>query len=225
MPEKSAESKPAAVCIGRGGARGLRSCVGAGILQGMVVNLAYAALRLAMGLQQESAWSAAVGVYHASLGALRAYVFCCFLRCRGEEAVRCCRRVAVCLFLLNIPMSGMMALMVLEDEGFSYPGYLIYAFALYTFYAMAVAVVNVIRFRRADDVLLFAVRALNLAAAMMSVLGLQTAMLARFSGGAVGYCRTMNALTGIGVLAGVTLLALWLLCCAGRVGKRGKNSA
>lgn len=225
MQEKSAENNPVSAFprVRTCGQRDSQPSIGAGILQGMVFSFSYAALRLATGLQQESAWSVAVGVYHVSLGALRAYVFHCFLRYRGESAARCCRRVAACLFLLNIPMGGMMTLMVLGEASFSYPGHLIYASALYTFYAMTVAVVNLVRFRRAGNLLVSAAKALNVAAAMMSVLGLQTAMLTRFSDGAEGYCRMMNALTSMGVLTGVTFLAGWLLCSAVSGGKKGNR--
>ena len=72
-------------------------------------------------------------------------------------------------------MGGMIVLMVRTNSGFSYPGYIIYLSALYTFYAMAVSVINLVKFRRLGSPILSAAKVLNLVSAMMSVLGLQTA--------------------------------------------------
>lgn len=115
------------------------------------------------------------------------------------------------LFLLNIPMGGMIVLMVKTNSGFSYPGYVIYLSALYTFYAMAVSIVNLAKFRRLGNPLLSAAKALNFVSAMMSVLGLQTAMIARFSQNGDDYRKMMNAITGGSVWGIVILVAIYML--------------
>ena len=103
------------------------------------------------------------------------------------------------LFILNIPMGGMIVLMVQTNSGFSYPGYLIYLSALYTLYMMTLSVINLVRFRKMDSPILSAAKILNFVSAMMSVLGLQTAMITRFSNNGEGYRKMMNAITGGGV--------------------------
>ena len=100
------------------------------------------------------------------------------------------------LFILNIPMGGMIVLMVQTNSGFSYPGYLIYLSALYTLYMMALSVVNLVKFRKIGSPILSAAKVLNFVSAMMSVLSLQTAMIARFSSNGEGYRKMMNAITG-----------------------------
>ena len=78
-------------------------------------------------------------------------------------------------------VGGMIVLMVRTNSGFTYPGYIIYLSALYTFYTMITAVVNVVKFRKLGSPILSAAKILNFISAMMSILGLQTAMISRFS--------------------------------------------
>ena len=54
---------------------------------------------------------------------------------------------------------------------------------------------------------------------MMSVLGLQTAMIARFSQNGEGYRKMMNAITGGFVWGIVILVAIYMLLCSGKAGK------
>lgn len=119
-----------------------------------------------------------------------------------------------------IGMCGMILLMVLTDSGYAYHGYVIYLSAMYTFYAMIMSVVNLIRFRRLGSLILSAAKALNFVAALMSILGLQTAMIAQFSAGEKGFCRTMNALTGCGVWIAVIITAAYMLYRSKKI-KRG----
>ena len=69
-------------------------------------------------------------------------------------------------------MGGMILPTVRTNSGFSYPGSIIYLSALYTFYTLAVAVVNLVKFRRLGSPILSAAKVLNLISAMMSILGL-----------------------------------------------------
>ena len=106
----------------------------------------------------------------------------------------------------------MTALMILTDSGFSYPGYVIYLSAIYTFYISTVSVVNLVRYRKLGSPVLSAAKVLNVVAAMMSVLGLQTAMISSFSpNGNASFSRTMNTVTGAAVCFGVIVIAVFML--------------
>ena len=125
--------------------------------------------------------------------------------------LRCYRRTAWLIFLLNIPMGGMITLMVLTNSGYSYPGYVIYLSAMYTFYTMVTSVINLVRFRRLGSPILSAAKVLNFIAALMSILGLQTAMIAQFSVESDSFRKTMNAITGGVIWLCVILTAVYML--------------
>lgn len=182
-----------------------------GICQGMTVNFLYVLFRIAVGIRYASVWSVSMAVYYLVLGILRLSLILSYRRRAETDELRCYRRTARLLFLLNIPMGGMILLMVLTNAGYSYPGYVIYLSAMYTFYTMIVSVINLARFRRLGSPILSAAKVLNFIAALMSVLGLQTAMIAQFSAESDDLRRLMNALTGGAVWLAVILTAVCML--------------
>lgn len=174
------------------------------LYQGMAVNFLYTAFRAVTGVRYGSVWFLSIAVYHFLLGSFRAYLAIRYRRVPVGEAafpyeVRSYKTVGWLLLLLNIPMSGMVALMVKEDSGFQYPGGVIYLSALYTFYMAAMSAVNLIKFRRLNSPILLAGKILHLVSTAMSVLGLQTAMIARFGEEDSGFRQIMNTITGVGV--------------------------
>ena len=179
-----------------------------GIYQGMAANYLYAIFRVAAGVRYASVWFISMAIYYLVLGVLRTYLIICSRRGGAEIERRCYRRTAWLLFLLNIPMGGMIAQMVFTNSGFTYPGTVIYLSALYTFYSLTMAVVNLVRFRRLGSPILSAAKVLNFVSAMMSILGLQTAMIAHFSMNGDSYRRMMNAITGSVVYAVIIVFML-----------------
>ena len=196
------------------------------IYQGMIVNFLYVLFRIAAGIRYASVWFISMAVYYMVLGGLRAYLISSY---RRREAgglsfeYRCYRRTAWLLFLLNIPMGGMIVLMVRTNSGFFYPGYIIYLSALYTFYTMAVSIVNLVKFRKLGSPILSAAKVLNFVSAMMSILGLQTAMISRFSVNGENYRRLMNAVTGGFVYGIVVMIAVYMLLHSRKIRKKGES--
>lgn len=185
-----------------------------GLCQGMAANFGYALFRIVVGIRYMSVWFVSMAIYYFALGGLRAYLVFGYSH-RGAYGLsyeyRCYRRTAWMLFLLHIPMGGMIALMVRTNSGFSYPGYVIYLSALYTFYTATVSVINLVRFSKLGSPILSAAKILNFVSAMMSILGLQTAMIARFSSGGEEYRRFMNTVTGSFVYGVAVVLAVYML--------------
>lgn len=181
------------------------------VYQGMIVNFFYVVFRIIAGIRYASVWFLSMAVYYLVLGGLRAYLIFCFRRRKCVPEIRCYRITAWLLFLLNIPMGGMILLMVVTNSGYSYPGYIIYLSALYSFYSMTVAVINLVKFRRIGSPILSAAKVLNFVSAMMSILGLQTAMIAHFSQEWAHFRRMMNAITGGCVYCAVIVIAVFML--------------
>lgn len=195
---------------------------GVSICQGMAADFIYVLFRITAGIRYMSVWSLSMAVYYFTLGSLRAYLIFGYSRRKTyglSYEYRCYRRTAWMLFLLNIPMGGMIVLMVRTNSGFSYPGYVIYLSALYTFYAAILSVVHLVKFRKGSPIL-SAAKVLNVISAMMSVLGLQTAMISRFSSRGGEYRRLMNTVTGSFVYGIVIVLAVGMLIHAASIRKK-----
>ena len=181
------------------------------IYQGMMVNFLYVVFRIFVGIRYASVWFLTIAIYYLLLGIMRLSLILSYRNRNMKSELRCYRRTAWLLFLLNIPMGGMIVLMVLTDSGYSYPGYVIYLSALYTFYTIILAIVNLVKFRKLGSPILSAAKVLNFVAALMSLLGLQTAMISQFSTEGENFRRRMNAITGGGVWFSVILIAVYML--------------
>lgn len=192
------------------------------IYQGMTVNFLYTIFRAVTGIRYASAWFISMAVYYLILGIIRAYLIVCYKERHVKDENICYKNTAWFLFLLNVPMGGMIILMIQTDSGFSYPGYVIYLSALYTFYTLIIAVRNLVKFRRVGSPILSAAKVLNFIAAMMSILGLQTAMISQFSANGEGYRKMMNTITGGFVYSIVLAIAIYMLLYSRKVRKEAK---
>lgn len=192
---------------------------GVALLQGLAVNALYMLFHLASAIRYASVWFLSMSAYELVLCVLRADLARSYRKRQAGGAafeLRCYRRAALSLLALNVPMGGMIVLMVLTESGYSYPGYMIYVSALYTFYSVAISIADVLRFRNCGSAIISAAKALRFVCAMMSLLGLQTAMIAQFSPDAPQYRRTMNAITGGFVFFAVIATSILMLCRAAK---------
>ncbi len=116
------------------------------------------------------------------------------------------------LLIMNQALTVLVVFIVHQNKGFDYPGLLIYAMALYAFYAVITATVDVVKTRREKSPILSAAKAINLVAAMVSILSLETAMLAQFGGNDDPMFRkVMTASTGGGVCTIVIGMAIYMI--------------
>lgn len=195
------------------------------LYQSMAVNFLYTVFRAVLGVRYASPWFISLAVYYLVLGALRAYLA---VRYRnrpygGGTLVyewRCYQATGWLLLFLNIPMSGMVVLLVRTNSGFAYPGLVIYLSAMYTFYMTAHSVVNLHRFRKLGSPILLAGKAVSFISAAMSLLGLQTAMITQFGGNDSGFRRQMNAITGAGVCVLVIAAAVYMIVHSRRMTRK-----
>ncbi|MDO4314317.1 MAG: hypothetical protein Q4C45_00975 [Oscillospiraceae bacterium] len=151
----------------------------------LAVNLAFAAVKLFFGVRCRSVWFGTLAVYYIMLSLLRFLLLHSVRRNGiGTELVSEWLRYRLCgiiLLLMNIVLAGVVILVVRKDEGFRYAGYLIYVAAMYAFYNVITAVRDVVKYRRYNSPVMAAAKTVKLAAALVSMLALETAMLARFN--------------------------------------------
>lgn len=184
------------------------------LYQGFLINLFYVGTKLFSGIVFKSVWFITVAVYYILLAVMRASLLH-YMRKAGGDKVSEWHRYRLCgiiLLFMNFALSGMVVLVVHQNSGFEYPGVLIYIMAMYTFYAAITAVLNVIKFRRYGSPVLSAAKVINLTAAMVSMLSLETAMLTQF--GAADdpvFRQVMTASTGAGISVIVLGMAVFMI--------------
>lgn len=172
---------------------------------GGAVNVFYIFYTLYLGAAKAVPWFVALGGYHLTLLILRIPLIRAEVRqLRGDEGMdetkqrALFRRYGVWLLFLNLAIGGITYRVNVAGEGFSYGYNTIFIFALYAFYALILAVGNLLRYRKQDNFILKIMRRINLFSALVAMYALQTGMLTMFDTSADGYfSMMMNAITGI----------------------------
>lgn len=186
------------------------------LYQGLFINLLYIGIKMFSGVYYRSVWFVALAIYYILLALMR-FVLLHKGKKKAdemtmEEELHRYRICGIVLLLMNQALAGIVIFMVHQNRGFHYPGILIYAMAAYSFYSIITAVINLVKFGKHGSPLLSAAKVINLVAAMVSILSLETAMLARFGGDDDPvFCKTMTGATGGGVCTIVIGMAVFMI--------------
>jgi hypothetical protein len=134
----------------------------------------------------------------------------------GENMIREYKRYrfcGVCMLFLNIALSVIITYTVLFETAKNYGMIVTISMAAFSFTALTVAIVNVVRYKRYNSPVFTATKDISLAVAVVSMLSLETSMFAAFEDGKMneGDIMLMMALTGFAVMAFVLGLAIFMI--------------
>ena len=97
-----------------------------------------------------------------------------------------------------------------QNKGFEYNGILIYVMAAYTFYITVIAIINLVRYRKLGSPVMSMAKIISMAAALVSMLSLETAMFSEFGGDmSPENQRIMIMLTGAGISIGILTMSVY----------------
>lgn len=170
----------------------------------LAVNLLYAVFNAVSGFMYHTAWFLVFAFYYTILAVVR------FLLVRfvnrigiGNNRFKELRRSRLCGFILltiNLVLSGAVLMILYQNKGYHYNGILIYVMAAYTFWITVVAIKNLLVFRKLGSPVMSMAKIINMAAALVSMLSLETAMFSQFGGEMPAEDKKlMIMLTGAGV--------------------------
>ena len=154
------------------------------LYRNLVVNILYIGINVISGFLYNTSWFFILAFYYTILAAMR------FLLVRfvkrvgiGTNRFRELRRSKLCGFILltvNLALSGAVLMILYQNKGYEYHGILIYVMAAYTFYITTVAIVNLVKYRKLGSPVMFMTKIISMAAALVSMLSLETAMFSQF---------------------------------------------
>lgn len=189
------------------------------LYQGLFINLLYAVWKLASGIHYHSLWFGALAVYYILLAWMRFLLLRHVNKNEGRQNLRAelhrYRLCGILLLFINQALACIVILVVYQNNGFEYPGVFIYVMALYAFYTVITAVMNVIKCRRYGSPVMSAAKVINLTAALVSMLSLETAMLTQFDEvNDPVFRQIMTGATGAAVCVLVLTMAVFMICRA-----------
>lgn len=189
----------------------------AALYQGFLINLLYAGIKMFSGILYRSVWFVTLAVYYILLAVMRAALLH-YVRKSGKNKDSEWGRYRLCgiiLLLMNVALTGIIILVIEKNSGFEYPGVLIYIMAMYAFYATITAVRNVVKCKRYGSPVMSAAKVINLTAALVSMLSLETAMLTQFGAADdLMFRQIMTACTGMGISMIVLGMAVYMIVCS-----------
>lgn len=182
----------------------------------LFANLAYAVLQLGLGFYHDSLWFYAIAVYYVFLSVMRWSLLRETLK--NEPGVNQFweylhyRFIGILLLLMNIALAVIVAYIVWLNRGITHHPITTIAMAAYTFGTLAKAIVNVVKYRKYESPVFSASKIISLAAASVSVLTLETAMLTAF-GEASGpaFRQIMTGATGTAVCTFILAMAVYMI--------------
>ncbi len=213
---------------------------------GIGLNLIYAVFNGAVGIISHSAWCGSLAAYYMLLCAMRFLSVSYAKKIYGGKiqiplkktkinkgnrqrdadersleirAWKVYRNCGVMLSASSIALGGAVIMLVSGQGGRSYPGLMIYAVATYTFYKLTMAIINMVKARKENSLLLTTLRNINYADALVSLLSLQTALFAAFGQDSGQMIPITNALAGAGACIMIFVLGVYMVRRAGHYNK------
>lgn len=188
-----------------------------------IINVAFISFVTVMAFMSKTAWYFTITVYYIILAIMKGNVFYSKRKYNTEEKQAKTYRFSGIMFIvMTLVFSGVIVLIYKANHYFEYAGLLIYAVAAFTFYKLTLAIINIFKARKHDDMYLQNIRNINLASALISIIILQVALFQAFSPELnVGIA---NALTGGGVSAVILVLGIFMIIKANKSLKNSKET-
>ena len=150
-------------------------------------NALYGIFQLWLGLYHHTFWFYSFGAYYICLGVMRFFLARHTTRYapgeRMQNELKKYRACGIVFLVMNLALALIIFFMVYWNRTFEHHMITAIAMATYTFTALTTAIINVIKYRKYNSPVYSASKAISLAAALVSMLTLESTMLTTFGDG------------------------------------------
>ena len=150
-------------------------------------NALYGVFQLWLGFYHHTFWFYSLGAYYICLGVMRFFLARHTARYapgeRLQTELKKYRACGIVFFVMNLALALIIFFMVYWNRTFEHHMITAIAMAAYTFTALTTAIINVIKYRRYNSPVFSASKVISLAAALVSILTLESTMLTTFGDG------------------------------------------
>ena len=181
------------------------------------LNIIFAVFQLVLGIDHGSFWYYSLAAYYACLACLRISLFkYTGKRLAGEDMRTELIKYRICgwVFLfMNLAITLIIFFMIYFGRTFNHHEITTIAIAAYTFIAVPIAIVNAVKYKKYNSPVYSASKAINMAAACVSMLTLESTMLTTFGGeGMDALTRKIMLGTSGGVISAVIVaMAVYMI--------------
>lgn len=199
------------------------------LLGSVSINILYTVMQLVSGIYFHELWFYALAAYYILLIVMRLLLLrdTAKVDVPGKNRLKEFYRYRFCgivMLLMNQALAIIVFYVVRQNRGFEYHYIHTIGMAAYTFTAMVVAMINVVRYRRFESPLMSAAKAISLVSAVVSLFTLETAMISVFgeNDGPL-FRQIMTASTGGAVCIFVLAVAVYMIFHSSREIKNLKD--
>ena len=150
-------------------------------------NAFYGLFQLWLGFYHHTFWFYSLGAYYICLGVMRFFLVRHTTKyAPGERMISELKKYRACgivFLVMNLALALIIFFMVYWNRTFQHHMITAIAMAAYTFTALTTAIINVIKYRKYNSPVFSASKAISLAAALVSMLTLESTMLTTFGDG------------------------------------------
>ncbi len=192
-------------------------------------NALYGILQLWLGFYHHTFWFYSLGAYYICLGAMRFFLARHTTRYapgeRMQTELKKYRACGIVFLVMNLALALIIFFMVYWNRTFEHHMITAIAMAAYTFTALTTAIINVIKYRKYNSPVFSASKAISLAAALVSMLTLESTMLTTFGDGAMTSAaqKWMLGATGGTISALIVATAIYMIVIGKKKLKELKN--
>lgn len=188
----------------------------------LIATTFYAFYNGILGFFTHSVWFATMCVYYAVLSLMRFFIGCrlCDEKRLPRADVRLNFFIGLLFLLLTSALSGMIVLTIHRTEFRRYSEITMITLSAYTFGKTGMAVAGAVRAKKQSAPLLLTLRKIRIAEVSVSMLSLQTAMLAAFPNDGSINVKLMTLLTGTAVSALLLFLGISMLIASSKTAER-----
>ena len=192
-------------------------------------NALYGLFQLCLGFYHHTFWFASLGAYYICLAVMRFFLASHTRRYAPGEKMRTeLKKYRACgwVFLaMNLALALIIFFMVYWNRTFQHHMITAIAMAAYTFTALTAAIISVIKYRKYNSPVYSASKAISLAAALVSMLTLESTMLTTFGDGTMTATaqKWMLGATGGAISVLIVSTAIYMIAVGTKKLKELKN--
>ena len=188
-----------------------------------LLHFIYGIFKLGTGIYYMSWWFITFAIYYLILCLMKLSIVKDLKNEVGKNLKKEYQKLkltGIILLFLNLILSGMIVLIIKQNQEITYAGFIIYIVALYDFYLIINAIINVIKYRKDHSPLLASSKYLNLTVAMISMISLEVAMISEFGANDSEFKMIMTSIMGFVVCIINTSMSIYMIV---RANKKLKN--
>ena len=189
------------------------------LLASLAMNIAAATFKFVMGVWFGSKWLVTVSIYFLTLSAMRLLLLNRERKSKKLETpehkrlydLKSYRACGYMVLFMNMIVGRMIVQMLVDNEGYDYPGLMLYLIGLFAIANFANAIYNVKKYWHIYNPMISAAKRLSFSTALVLLYTLQTSALARFGNNHEQLRRLLNSISGAVVALVLFTMAILMI--------------